>query len=77
MVGGCICLRGPTGQWEAPLLWLCKDKQKLIPFYCFPLFLCTLITEEGLSLLAIFWNSAFKWVYLSFTFHFSSFHSCL
>ena len=44
-------------------------------------FLCffALITEEGLSLLAILWNSAFKRVYLSFSFAFcfSPFHSYL
>ena len=41
------------------------------------LYLFALIAEEGfLSLLAILWNSAFKWEYLlfSFAFHFSSIH---
>ena len=37
------------------------------------------LRKAFLSLLAIFWNSAFKWVYISFffffAFHFSSFHS--
>ena len=32
----------------------------------FPYFFA-LITEEGLSLLVILWNSAFKWIYLSFS----------
>ena len=32
------------------------------------LYFFALITEEGfLSLLAIFWNSSFKWIYLSFS----------
>ena len=31
------------------------------------LYFFALIAEEGLSLLAILWNSAFKWVYLSFS----------
>ena len=31
------------------------------------LYFFALITEEGLSLLAILWNSSFKWVYLSFS----------
>ena len=31
------------------------------------LYFFALITEEGLSFLAILWNSAFKWVYLSFS----------
>ena len=31
------------------------------------LYFIALIPEEGLSLLAILWNSAFKWVYLSFS----------
>ena len=36
------------------------------PLYCFSLFLC--IDHWGrLYLCAIFWNSAFKWVYLSFS----------
>ena len=40
----------------------------LFPFYCFPLFLC--IDHQGrLSYLSLlfFWNSVFKWVYLSFS----------
>ena len=44
------------------------------------LYIFALITEEAfLSLLAILWNSAFKWAYLSFSFafHFPSFHSYL
>ena len=31
------------------------------------LYFFSLNAEEGLSLLAILWNSAFKWVYLSFS----------
>ena len=31
------------------------------------LYFFALITEEGLSFLAILWNSAFNWVYLSFS----------
>ena len=31
------------------------------------LYLFALITEEGFPILAILWNSAFKWVYLSFS----------
>ena len=51
-----------------PLVSLIFLKRSLVfPFYCFSLFLC--IDHLGqlfLSLLAIFWNSAFRWVYLSF-----------
>ena len=37
------------------------------PFYCFPLSLHCLLKKAFLSLLAILWNSVFKWVYLSFS----------
>ena len=44
------------------------------PFYCFPQFLC-IVHIDFLSLLAILWNSAFSWVYLSFSLS-SSFPFC-
>ena len=37
------------------------------PFYCFPLFPCLITKEDFFPLLAIFWNSAFKWAHLSFS----------
>ena len=43
-----------------------EEISSLPPFYCFPLFLA-LITEEGFLISPILWNTAFKWVYLSFS----------
>ena len=37
-----------------------------LSYYIVFLYFFALIIEEYLSLLAILWNSAFKWVYLSF-----------
>ena len=51
--------------WEITLIFLeiSSLSHSIVFLYFFPL-----ITEEGfLSLLAILWNSAFKWVYLSFS----------
>ena len=36
-------------------------------FYCFPLFLCIVHLKRLSYRLSIFWNSAFRWVYLSFS----------
>ena len=59
----------PIFAYNIPLVsqFSSRDFQSF-PFYCFPLFLC--IDHWGrLSYfsLAIVWNSAFKWVYISFS----------
>ena len=41
---------------------ICSLSHSIVFLYFF-----ALITLEGLSLLAFLWNSAFKWVYLSFS----------
>ena len=59
----------PIFAWHVPLLSLIFLKRSLD----FPILLFSsisfhwLLREAFLSLLAIFWNSAFKWVYLSFS----------
>ena len=58
----------PIFAWNIPLLSLIFLKRSLV----FPILLFSCISLHGslkkvfLSLLAIFWNSAFKWLYLSF-----------
>ena len=54
----------PMFAWNVPLVSLIFLKRSLV----FPILLFSSISlrKAFLSLLAIFWNSAFKWVYLSF-----------
>ena len=56
--------------WNVPLVSLIFLMRSLVfsPAYCFPLFLCT-DHWRRLSYLffTILWNSAFKWLYLSFS----------
>ena len=67
--------------WNVPLVRLIFLKRSLV----FPILLFSSISlhwslrKAFLSLLAILWKSAFKWVsfLFSFAFGFSSFHSCL
>ena len=72
----------PIFAWNIPLVCLIFLK-RFFPFYCFPLFLWNdhfgSLRKAFLSLLAILWKSAFRWVYLSFlpVFSFSSFLSYL
>ena len=72
----------PIFAWNIPLVSLSFLKRSLV----FPILLFSSISlhwslrKVFLSLLAILWNSAFKWVYLSFSsllFGFSSFQSYL
>ena len=72
----------PIFAWNIPLRSLIFLKQSLV----FPILLFSSISlhwsqrKAFLSLLAILWNSTFKWVYSSFSpfaFCFSSFHSYL
>ena len=71
----------PICAWNVQLVSLILLKRSLD----FPILLFSSISlhwslrKAFLSLLAILWNSAFKWVYLlfSFAFSFSSFHSYL
>jgi len=71
----------PIFAWNVPLVSLIFLKRSLV----FPILLFSSISlhcslrKAFLSLLAILWNSAFRWVYLLFSFHFcfSSFHSYL
>ena len=72
----------PSFAWNVPLVSLIFLKRSLV----FPILLFSSISfpwslrKASLSLLAILWNSAFKWVYpsfISFAFGFSSFHSYL
>ena len=59
----------PNFAWNVPLVSLIFLKRSLV----FPILLFSCISlhwslrKAFLSLLAIFWNSAFKWVYLSFS----------
>ena len=60
----------PILEWNVPLVsnflryW--RDLQSF-PFYYFPLFLCIVhLGRLFKSLLAFVWNSAFRWVYISF-----------
>ena len=64
----------PTSAWNAPLVSLIFLKRSLVSHSLGFLYFFALTTEEGffLSLLAILWNSAFKWVYLSFSLLFFS-----
>ena len=77
-----LSLIEPIFAGNVPLVSLIFLKRSLV----FPILLFSSISlhwslrKAFLSLLAILWNSAFKWVYLSFspyTFLFSSFHSYL
>ena len=73
----------PIFAWNVPLVFLIFLKRSLV----FPILLFSSISlhcslrKSFLSFLAILWNSAFKWVYLSFlfsfAFRFSSFLSYL
>ena len=62
-------LLSPSLQWNVPLVSLIILKRSLV----FPILLFSSISlhwslrKAFLSLLAILWNSAFKWVYLSFS----------
>ena len=73
----------PIFAWKFPLVSLIFLKKSLIfPILLFSdMFLHWFLGKVFLSVLVILWNSAFKWVYLSFffffAFFFSSFHSCL
>ena len=59
----------PIFAWNVPLVSLIFLNRSLV----FPILLCSSISLQWslskaiLSLLAILWNSAFKWVYLSFS----------
>ena len=59
----------PIFTWNVPLVSLIFLKRSLVlPILLFSsIFLQWLLRKAFLSLLAIFWNSAFKWVYLSFS----------
>ena len=59
----------PIFAWNIPLLSLIFLTRTLFyPFYCLPLLLyIDHLRKAFLSLLAILWNSAFRWVYLSFS----------
>ena len=58
----------PTFAWNVPLVSLIFLKRSLVfPILLFPsIYLHWSLRKAFLSLLAILWNSAFKWVYLSF-----------
>ena len=58
----------PIFEWNFPLAFLILLKRSLVfPILLFSSFsLQWLLRKAFLSLLAILWNSAFKWVYLSF-----------
>ena len=68
----------PNFAWNIPLVSLIFLISSLSHSVVF-LYLCIDLWKAFLSLLAILWNSAFIWVYLSFSFafHFSSFLSYL
>ena len=55
----------PIFAWNVPLVSLIFLTRSSA-FYCCPLFFA-LIAEEGFLISSILWNSAFKWVYLSFS----------
>ena len=58
----------PIFAWNVPLVSLIFLKRPLVfPFYCFPLFLYIDHWEWLSYLLDILWNSALRWVYLSFS----------
>ena len=58
----------PIFAWNVPLVSLILLKRSLVlPFYCFPLFLCTDHWGRLSYLFAVLWNSAFRCLYLSFT----------
>ena len=58
----------PIFAWNVPLVSLMFLKISSLSHSIVFLYFFALITEEGfLSLLAILWNSAFKWVYLFFS----------
>ena len=64
-----LCFIEPIFAWNVPLGSLIFLKRSLV----FPVLLFSsislhwLLRKASLSLLAILWNSAFKWVYLSFS----------
>ena len=77
-----LCFIEPIFAWNVPLVSLIFLKRSLV----FLVLLFSSISlhwslrKAFLSLLPILWNSAFRWLYLSFfsfAFHFSSFHSYL
>ena len=59
----------PIFVWDVPLVSLVFLKRYLLfPILLFPsISLCWSLRKAFLSLLAILWNSAFKWVYVSFS----------
>ena len=58
----------PILAWNAPLVSNILEEISSLSHFIVFLYYFALSTEEGfLSLLAILWNSAFKWVYLSFS----------
>ena len=70
----------PIFAWNIPLVSLIFLKRSLVfPILLFPsMSLYWSLRKAFLALLAILWNSAFKWVYLSFSpLLFSSLHSYL
>ena len=59
----------PIFAWNIPLVSLNFLKEiSSFPFCCFPLFLCTVHWGRLSCLLAVLWNSAFRWLYLSSSF---------
>ena len=69
----------PIFAWNVTLVSLIFLKRSLAFLFYFPPFLCIDLWRKAfLSLPAILWNSAFKWVYLSFSpLPFTSIHSYL
>ena len=69
----------PIFAWNVPLIFLIFLRRSLV--FPVPLFssisLHWSLRKSFLYLLGILWNSALKWIYLSFAFSFSSFLSCL
>ena len=53
--------------WNVPLVSLSWRDLESFPFCCFPVSLHWSLRKAFLSLLATLWNSAFKYVYLSFS----------
>ena len=72
---GCLCMK-----CSLVISNFLEEISSLSHSIVFLYFFALITVEAVLSLLAILWNSVFKWVYLfffSFAFHFSSFHSYL
>ena len=62
-----LSLIAPIFAWNVPLVSLIFLKRSLVfPILLFSSLHCSL-RKAFLSLLAVLWNSAFKWVYLSFS----------